>query len=56
MLERKEMLKEKCPECGGDCAPECGRHPAGCTFGGTGDGYWLIMDGCDRPHEVKPDT
>lgn len=43
---------ERCPECGGDCAPECGRHPAGCVYGGFSEytAYWLIAEGCDREH------
>ena len=42
----------KCPECGGNCAPECGRHPAGCIFGGPdwGKGYWLKAQGCPLGH------
>ena len=39
-----------CPDCGGDCAPECGRHPAGCVFGGFSAGYWLAAPDCDRFH------
>ena len=42
-----------CPECGGDCSPEeCGRHPAGCMYGGPTEAtaYWLIAAGCDRYH------
>ncbi len=23
-----------CGECGGNCDPECGRHPLGCLYGG----------------------
>ena len=41
---------ERCPECGGDCAPECGLHPAGCVYGGFSEGYWLKADGCERNH------
>jgi hypothetical protein len=39
-----------CPECGGQCSPECGLHPKGCIFGGLGAGYWMIADGCDLDH------
>lgn len=39
-----------CPDCGGQCAPECGRHPAGCVFGGFALGYWMIVDGCQLFH------
>ncbi len=43
---------DPCPECGGDCAPECGMHPAGCHYGGFTEmtAYWLVVDGCDRDH------
>lgn len=40
----------KCPECGGDCAPECGRHPMGCMYGGFSEGYWIAIDGCPLDH------
>jgi hypothetical protein len=39
-----------CPDCGGRCSPECGRHAAGCVFGGFGEGYWLIADRCPEWH------
>ncbi len=44
--------KGECPECGSDCAPECGRHPAGCIWGGFTEvtSYWLVAEGCDRFH------
>jgi hypothetical protein len=43
-----------CPDCGGQCSPECGKHPAGCFFGGLGGGYWMIAEGCQLFHgEVK---
>lgn len=38
-----------CPECGGQCAPECGRHPLGCIYGGM-IGYWMIAEGCGLDH------
>lgn len=44
---------EKCKDCGGDCGPECGRHPAGCIFGGFGYGYWIAMDGCKKNHDCE---
>jgi hypothetical protein len=46
---RRELAKGDCPECGHQCAPECGRHPLGCVYGGP-DGYWLIAEGCDLDH------
>lgn len=41
-----------CPDCGLQCAPECGVHPVGCFYGGgsTETGYWLIADGCGLFH------
>ena len=39
-----------CPECGGQCDPECGKHPAGCIFGGFSKTYWLIVEGCPLFH------
>jgi hypothetical protein len=41
---------EKCPDCGGQCAPTCGEHPAGCVYGGFSayTAYWLVAEGCDR--------
>ena len=46
-----------CPECGCQCAPECGLHPAGCVWGGPTDetSYWLIADGCPLYHG-EPET
>ena len=43
---------EKCSHCGGDCAPECGRHPAGCIYGGFSiySSYWLVAEGCTLSH------
>ena len=54
-MERDFVGKEPkgdCPECGGQCAPTCGRHPAGCIYGGFTEetAYWLIAEGCDRYH------
>jgi hypothetical protein len=46
-----EMTPGDCPECGQQCAPECGMHPLGCIFGGGWScGYWLIVEGCDLDH------
>ncbi len=45
----RELARGACQECGGQCAPECGIHPAGCIFGGW-DGYWMICDGCELDH------
>ena len=42
--------KGGCKECGGQCAPECGRHPKGCVFGGFSYRYWLIAEGCELYH------
>ena len=44
--------KGDCPDCGGQCAPECGIHPKGCVFGGPSDDtvYWLIAKGCELYH------
>ncbi len=50
MTPGHEQRLVACPECGGNCAPECGRHPAGCVYGGWGYGYWMVADGCDRSH------
>lgn len=44
------FVRGDCPECGGQCAPECGTHPLGCIFGGPGTGYWMIADGCELDH------
>jgi hypothetical protein len=46
---RSELAQGGCPDCGSQCAPECGKHPAGCVFGGL-DCYWLIADGCELDH------
>lgn len=45
-------------ECGGDCAPKCGFHPAGCIFGGyTADtAFWMIVEGCERYHGDGPES
>lgn len=41
-----------CPECGGNCSPECGMHPMGCIYGGFSVPYWLITPGCQLEHPV----
>jgi len=53
---RKEWVDEQpdgnCPECGGQCEPECGKHPMGCVYGGFTNetSYWMIVDGCKLYH------
>ena len=42
-----------CKECGGNCSPECGKHPAGCTYGGSSYGYWLKHPDCELVH-IEP--
>jgi hypothetical protein len=39
-----------CPECGGNCEPECGQHPKGCLFNGIITGEWAIHPTCKLPH------
>lgn len=41
-----------CPDCGGNCDPECGLHPLGCIYGGftKRTSYWLIAEGCELEH------
>lgn len=46
----QESAVGDCPDCGGQCAPECGLHPLGCIYGGFGYGYWMIADGCELDH------
>jgi hypothetical protein len=46
---RRELARGNCPECGGQCSPECGIHPKGCIFGGM-DPYWMICDDCKLDH------
>ena len=47
-----------CRECGGQCAPECGRHPMGCIYGGftTATSYWIISKDCDLYHGEKKEA
>ena len=47
-----DELPGGCPECGGQCAPECGRHPLGCVYGGftEASSYWMIAEGCTLYH------
>ena len=41
----------QCRECGGQCdGDDCGRHRAGCRFGGFSLGYWIIAEGCPLFH------
>lgn len=42
---------ETCAECGGNCDPECGRHPAGCLYSGVTCGEWAIAPKCTLEHE-----
>ena len=48
------MGEWRCETCGGDCDPECGRHPMGCLYGGftEASAYWLVVDGCKLNHPV----
>jgi hypothetical protein len=39
-----------CGECGGNCNPDCGRHPWGCRFSGTIYGEWDIHPHCTLLH------
>jgi hypothetical protein len=41
-----------CPECGAQCAPDCGLHPKGCFFGGMTEatGYWTFIEDCELFH------
>ena len=49
---KSEPIKGNCPDCGGECEPECGLHPAGCVYGGFTENtaYWLIVEGCEKDH------
>lgn len=49
----KEDKESVCKECGGNCSPECGRHPMGCIYGGFSYGYWLIAEGCKLEHKAN---
>jgi hypothetical protein len=49
----RDTEPKRCKDCGGNCGPECGRHPAGCIYGGTTTGYWLVVDGCFLSHGEK---
>lgn len=41
----------ECDGCGGECdGDDCGKHAAGCMYGGFGYGYWLIAKGCPLDH------
>jgi hypothetical protein len=41
----------RCEDCGGNCFPECGKHPKGCIYGGFSYGYWLVAEGCKLDHK-----
>lgn len=45
-----ELARGDCPDCGGDCAPECGMHPMGCLYGGLAEGYWIYDPECPLDH------
>lgn len=45
-----EGPKGNCLHCGGQCEPECGKHPLGCFYGGFSKGYWMIADNCQLYH------
>jgi hypothetical protein len=47
-----EEPKGNCPECGGQCSPECGLHPKGCIYGGPTEEtcYWMIAEDCELYH------
>jgi hypothetical protein len=40
----------RCPRCGGQCAPQHGRHPAGCTLKESGYSTWWYVWGCPLDH------
>lgn len=43
--------KGNCQNCGGECdGYDCGTHRMGCIYGGFGEGYWLIAEGCPLYH------
>ena len=54
--ERKDFVgiepKGECEHCGGQCSPECGKHPKGCFYGGSTNqsAYWMIANGCELYH------
>lgn len=42
-----------CAQCGGECnGGDCGKHEAGCLYGGFTEqtSYWMIADGCPLYH------
>jgi hypothetical protein len=47
------MARGDCPDCGQQCAPECGEHPLGCFFGGFSYGYWIFDPNCTLDHGVR---
>lgn len=51
-IDPEKVVAGDCPDCGGQCSPECGIHPLSCVFGGPlwANGYWMIADGCELDH------
>ena len=63
-LSKNELFPVECGECGGNCNPECGRHPStlctdecgeecghiGCVFGAVLRGEWEVAEGCELDH------
>ncbi len=43
-------MTHECPDCGGNCDPECGQHPTGCLFSAVVQGYWAITARCKLEH------
>jgi len=44
-----------CKHCGGQCnGADCGLHEAGCMFGGFGEKFWMIAEGCPLFHGEDP--
>lgn len=41
-----------CGQCGGQCFPECGKHPKGCIYGGftRQTEYWTYSPDCELYH------
>lgn len=47
----RTLARGSCKECGGQCGEvECGIHPLGCLYGGFGEKYFLIAEGCELDH------
>ena len=45
-----QLQASPCPDCGGNCDPECGQHPKGCLYGGIVCNEWAVATGCELPH------